>query len=313
MKITGALFTFRPNSRPAPAVPAAVAETQAVVSDSLSLAAPQPLESVIIAPRFAAFVPLDATMGTIRCANPAALKERAGRLEVAGIRLIGVRHGESQANANGGGAILSGRGDSPLTDKGQQQAREAAARVYEQLGGEAWLRQAAVETDRLPVLVASPLSRAYDTAQALQQLLQNEAQRLQVGPLVLPIEKDPDLQEIDFGHCEGADARGVAQAYPNFGKGTDFLHRFPGGESGMDTIARVDRFLDKVEREHTGRTVVFFAHTMSLGLSRVLLGETEHDAAGRMLVDRSKLPNATPIQLTHPAPLKESLDGWYLK
>ncbi len=294
--------TQAPQAEPAPGPPA----------DQVQLGAPEVLQRCAIAPEFGAFEVIDGQKGTIRCADVAALKERAARLETLGIRLVGVRHGESEANARGGGAILSGRGDSPLSDKGREQARQAAGQLYQQLGGQEWLKKAAHEPDRLPVLVASPLSRAYDTATALQELLQEEAERLKLPALQLPVEKEPDLQEIDFGRCEGQDARQVAQTYPNFGRGVDFLNRFPGGESGMDVIARLDRFLAKVEKEYVGRTVIFFGHTMSLGLTKVLLGQGEHDEAGRLKVDRSKLPNATPVNLTNPAPLSEEMPGWYL-
>lgn len=296
-----------------PAAAPQAAPAQIVAADQVQLGAPEALRRCAIPQEFAAFETVDMQKGTIRCADMAALKERAARLETLGIRLIGVRHGESEANANGGGAILSGRGDSPLSDKGREQARQAANQVYQQLGGEQWLRKAAHEPDRLPVLVASPLSRAYDTGAALQELLQKEAERLKLPALQLPVERNPDLQEIDFGRCEGQDARQVAQTYPNFGRGLDFLHQFPGGESGLNVITRLDRFLAKVEKEYVGRTVVFYGHTMSLGLTKVLLGQGEHDEAGRLKVDRSKLPNATPLNLTNPAPLKEELDGWYLK
>ncbi|MBS2040422.1 histidine phosphatase family protein [bacterium] len=288
------------------------ASLQDVVSDSVDVRAAEPLQSVPIGPEFAAFETLDPHKGTIRCLDLDSLKQRAGRLEVLGIRLIGVRHGESELNARGGGATLSGRGDTPLSPKGRQQAQAAASQLYQQLGGEEWLRKAALEPDRLPVLVASPLSRAYDTGAALQSLLHEEADRLSLPPLSLPVEKDPDLQEIDFGRCEGADARQVSQTYPNFGGGVDFLHRFPGGESGLDIMGRLDRFLTKVEKEHVGRTVIFFGHTMSLGVAQLLLGQTKIEEGGRVRIDRSKLPNATPMTLTNPAPLKESLDGWYL-
>lgn len=297
-----------PNSSLASASQSAMSET---IGDKTLLSAPPALQVTAISPHFTAFEITDAKAGTIHCRDMAVLRERATRLETLGIRLIGVRHGESVANANGGGAILSGRGDSPLSDKGREQAQEAAHQVYQQLGGSQWLRQAARDSDRLPVLIASPLTRAYDTGTALQDLLKKEAERLQLPPLQLSVVKDPDLQEIDFGQCEGQDARKVAQTYPNFGSGIDFLHRFPDGESGMDILARVDRFLDKVEKDYVGRTVVFYGHTMSLGLAKVLLGQGEHDTSGHLKVDRSKLPNATPINLTCPAPLKQELNGWY--
>jgi len=312
---------FRPHLA-APARPGAEV-LPAQPSDAVEVSAPEALQSVALSGRFSAFQVLDPGLGTIRCAQPELLKARAARLEQTGIRLIGVRHGESQANAHGGGAILSGRGDSPLTEAGQEQARQAAAQVFEQLGGAEWLRGAAADPQQLPVLVASPLARAYDTGTALQQLLISQAEnlleqgRISAAELAtvrgLTVEKDPDLQEIDFGRCEGADARNVSKTYPNFGKGLDFLHRFPGGEAGLDVMDRVDRFLDRVENQWKGRTVLFFAHTMSLGLTKVMLGDTSHDPAGRLHVDRSKLPNATPMTLLQPArTVPSAAGGWYI-
>lgn len=293
---------------PAPATPAGPI-------DSVQISPPAALVSLAIPSKFGAFSPIDSRLGTIRCHDVASLKSRAQRLEKLGVQLIGVRHGESEANASGGGAILSGRGDSPLTAKGRQQAREAAAKLFEEMGGVNWLARAANNPQNLPVLLASPLCRAYDTALALRDLLVAEAEKL---PLTaqqldnvrhLAVEKDADLQEINFGQCEGLNAKDVAQTYPNFGKGVDFTHRFPGGEAGLDVMERMDAFLNRVEERHAGRTVIFFGHTMSLGLGQVLLGELAHNDKGCLFVDRSKIPNATPIRLTQP---KDQLNFWQI-
>lgn len=303
-------FSTPPRRLLAAAKPQAAPSTTPLPADSVHISAPAPLESLIIGPKFAAFSPIDASLGTIRCNDLGALKARAQRLEKLGIRLIGVRHGESEANANGGGAILSGRGDSPLTENGRKQAEQAAGKLLEDLGGGGWLAQAAANPNMLPVLVASPLSRAYDTGVALREKLVSEAEKLHQAGRITPaqlenvrglqLDREGDLQEISFGQCEGLNAKDVAQTYPNFGKGVDFTHRFPGGEAGLDVMERMDAFLNRVEERHAGRTVIFFGHTMSLGLGRVLLGEVAHNDKGCLFVDRSKIPNATPIPFTQP-------------
>jgi broad specificity phosphatase PhoE len=225
-----------------------------------------------------------------------------------GTRLIAVRHGESLANAQGGGALLSGRGDSPLSAEGQRQAGQAARQLLRQMGGTDWLMQAARNPDLLPILISSPLSRAFDTGLALVQLLHQQAAQLQQEGQIssqeksqieqVRLQRDADLQEIDFGLCEGRQAREVAQTYPNFARGLDFTHRFPEGESGIDVMTRVDRFLNRVEQNHPGKTVIFFAHTMTVAISQLLLGEVTHNEQGCLYLDRSKILNAAPMTLT---------------
>ena len=266
------------------------------------------LQSVPIARQFSAFRPVDPELGTIQCHDVASLQQRDDRLSEQGTQLIAVRHAESVANAEGN--VLSGRGDSPLTEQGKRQAGQVARQLLKQLGGSDWLIKAAHNPQLLPILIASPLSRAFDTGLALVQLLHQEAAELQKQGQISPtqlahvekvsLQAEPDLQEIDFGECEGRHVREVAQAYPNFGRGLDFTHRFPGGESGIDVMMRVDRFLNRVEAQHAGDTVIFFAHTMTVGISQMLLGEVTHNPEGSLTLDRSKIPNADPIVLTQP-------------
>jgi len=239
-----------------------------------------PLVAVDIPPELSAFQPVNTDTGSIGCADPQLLQQRAQRLRNQNIRLIAVRHGESEANAMG--STLSGSGDSPLSPEGRRQAAQAAQKIAEQLAEQA-----------LPVLIASPLSRAHDTARALVDLLQKT--RPELPPLAIQL--DPDLQEIDFGLCEGKNIGEVARTYPNFARGTDFLHRFPGGESGIEVMTRVNRFLDRIEQQYPGQTVVFFGHTMSVGISQMLLGQLSQDPQGQLFIDRSKIPNATPLNL----------------
>jgi broad specificity phosphatase PhoE len=83
--------------------------------------------------------------------------------------LILVRHGQSAANVAG---LLSGRGESPLTDDGRSQV-------------------AALSTVLTGVarLISSPLERARETAAALG--------------LDVPVEVDERWTEIDYGELEG--------------------------------------------------------------------------------------------------------------
>lgn len=87
-----------------------------------------------------------------------------------------IRHGEVQANADG---VLAGtRNDMPLTERGRQQARDAAELVA-----------------NLPieVVIVSPLKRAQETAQIIAEAI-NYA-----GPVVT----EPLFTERDFGSATG--------------------------------------------------------------------------------------------------------------
>jgi probable phosphoglycerate mutase len=118
--------------------------------------------------------------------------------------LILVRHGESTGNA---AALLLGRIDAPLTERGLEQARALGPSV--------------IEVDRV---ISSPLQRARDTAEAL-------------GTGV-PIEIDERWIEVDYGELDGRPLGSVPpemwatwRSDPNF--------RPPGGETLFELGTRV--------------------------------------------------------------------------
>ncbi len=246
-----------------------------ICSHSPSPGLPKTLMSSTVPARLNAFRVQDPLRGTLTCAEPATIQARVQALKDRGITLVAVRHGESQANQQG--AFLSGRGDTPLTDKGRQQAQDAAISL---------LARSDLDPSKV-VIYSSPLSRAQDTAKALQERLPGSK-----------IQTDSDLSEIDFGLCEGRPISEVASSYPGFASGTDYASRFPGGESGLDVMERMDHFITKIEDDHQGQTVVFFAHTMSVGLAQVLLGDFTTNADGTLR--SGKVPNAVPIFLVQP-------------
>ncbi len=92
-----------------------------------------------------------------------------------------LRHGESEANAAG---VYAGRGtDSPLTALGREQARRAADEVPAEV---TWI-------------VASPLSRAFDTAQIVHRTL----------GMTGPVEVDDRAAEVDVGTAAGRPTRSM--------------------------------------------------------------------------------------------------------
>jgi broad specificity phosphatase PhoE len=100
-------------------------------------------------------------------------------------RLVIWRHGETDHNASG---IWQGQLDTPLSDKGREQARTAAA---------------ALAAYSPSVILSSDLQRAADTARALG------------SRLGLEVRYDDRLREIHAGLWQGMTAGDVAEQFPD--------------------------------------------------------------------------------------------------
>lgn len=152
------------------------------------------------------------------------------------LRLL--RHGETPHTIE---KRFSGtRFDPPLSERGEGQAR-AAAKHIASLGG-------------VDVIVASPLTRARQTAQAV------------ADELGLEVAIDDDLRECDFGEWDGltfaeAQARGGPAlstwlATPEIAP--------PGGESLLQLSARVAEAQQRILAAHAGKGVLIVAHVGSI-------------------------------------------------
>lgn len=136
--------------------------------------------------------------------------------------LLIVRHGESEANAEG---RMQGRFDSPLSDKGREQARRIGR----------WLHAHGLGWD---FAVTSPLARARETATIIAETCG--------GP---PPVSEPLLCEIAAGALEGRPWTDIVRAFPSYAaRGITELGDFAeyGGESYDEVQARVSAFLDFV-------------------------------------------------------------------
>ena len=109
------------------------------------------------------------------------------------------RHGETVWNVEN---KICGMTDSPLTEKGRQQARELGRKV----------KESGVHIDEI---LYSPLSRAADTAKAVAEA---------AG---LPARCEPRLREQCFGKYEGTPRDGAEFRISK----THFADRYDGGES----------------------------------------------------------------------------------
>lgn len=128
------------------------------------------------------------------------------------MRVVLLRHGESEANVN---KQFAGFLDTPLTERGRAQAEQAALYM-------GWY-----EFDRV---LSSPLERAFETAQIATSINS-------VGSSCLPhesIEKYDTLKEMNFGKCEGLTYQEILSQMPELIKQTnaDYAHAlYPEGES----------------------------------------------------------------------------------
>jgi len=138
------------------------------------------------------------------------------------MRILFVRHGESQANVD---QVFSNRGwQHPLTANGRQQAHLLAETLAAQSA---------------TAIYTSPLQRAVETAQIL-------AERLN-----LPFEIEPALIEYDVGIHEGHryDEQGAADCYQNIARqwaDGNLDARMPQGESCREIHARFRPFIQRL-------------------------------------------------------------------
>ena len=139
------------------------------------------------------------------------------------------RHGESEWN-------VLGRigGDSPLSPRGREYARNLAAHVREHFG-------AASDLD----VWTSTLQRTKQTA----------------APLGMEIGEWRALDEIDAGECDGMTYAEIEHSLPHefaARKRDKLAYRYPRGESYQDVIQRLDRVIIELERYRT--PVLVIAH-----------------------------------------------------
>ena len=141
------------------------------------------------------------------------------------MRLFLVRHGETDWNREG---RFQGQQDTPLNDRGRGQARGVAERL---------------RGHRFDAVISSPLSRALDTARAIQ----TAAGR--TDPVIL----EGGITEIHHGDWEGRLASEVRSLWPDL---LDRWHRTPeevrmpgpGGETLEEVRARAVEAVDRLVR-----------------------------------------------------------------
>lgn len=146
------------------------------------------------------------------------------------MRLLLIRHGQSEGNASG---VVQGHIDYGLTSLGRAQAEATAQRL------------AVEKVDRV---LTSPLLRARQTAEPIARA---------IGA---PLEPELGLREYDIGDISGMNTREIAERFPHIGEAYRAGRRpaFP-GEEGRDVFYQ--RLLAVLERcRGSDETVVAVGH-----------------------------------------------------
>jgi len=143
-------------------------------------------------------------------------------------RFLLLRHGQTELS---GERRYSGRGDVPLTEAGQRQAKAAATRVNQM---------------EFAAVVSSPLRRAVQTAEAIGR----------------PVEVHDGLIETDFGAWERLTVLEASARDPELhGRWLrDPAVAPPDGESFDAVLTRVRETRDELLQRYAGETIVVVSH-----------------------------------------------------
>jgi broad specificity phosphatase PhoE len=203
------------------------------------------------------------------------------------VKILWARHGQNVANLSG---TFSYRVfDADLTELGQRQAAEMAARIA-----------ASAADDPVRLLACSPLRRARQTAAIVSSALR----------LPVALELD-DLRELNVGALDGRSDPDAWRTYYQVlaaWRAGDTHIRFPGGEDRNELCTRLLRALLAVAGHGAGETALVIAHGASLRAALPgLTGEEEPGAdlptgaVATLRLDASRSAAAVQL-LSWPAP-----------
>lgn len=131
---------------------------------------------------------------------------------------------------------FAGSSDVALSDEGWMQVRKLGVRLA---------------TEKISAVYCSDMHRAIHTAEAI------------AGPHGLTPIQRPGLREIDHGHWEGMIHQDVEQQFAAEYKAWEadpLLSAPPGGESGLDVLARSLPELRRIILDHNRQTVAIVSH-----------------------------------------------------
>ena len=142
------------------------------------------------------------------------------------MKLYVVRHGRTEYNEK---RIFCGRTDIPLCDKGREQLGKLAEDSL---------------TYGLDLIIASPLTRAVETAEAAARACG------------LSVITDERLVERAFGDYEATTVETDADHECRY----NFAYKYPNGESYLQVAVRVYNFLDEIKEKYPDKNIMIVAH-----------------------------------------------------
>lgn len=158
-----------------------------------------------------------------------------------------IRHGATEHNLAKPPRLQGSGVNGPLSETGREEARRVAR---------------ALAVRKLAAVYSSPMLRAMQTAKAIAK-----TQELKVTTV-------DSFVEINVGNWENRSWDEIEQtepeAYANF-KSNPAKHGYPGGETLVDVINRVEPTLEELLQTHVGKEIAVVAHSM---VNRVLVGTT---------------------------------------
>lgn len=200
------------------------------------------------------------------------------------MRLLLIRHGQSQANLDG---VIQGD-DDPLTELGRRQADLVGRHLA-----------ATLEVDHL---YASPLARARETALIISR-------HIGTSPVF-----EPGLAEIHAGAAAGMTWDAWTEAYPEVAarirtRDRSLHDRWEGGESGHEFMTRVLGAFDRIVEQHraTRETVAVVSHGGALAW---IASRLHGDPEDIWPFDRAVFANCSISELTVDEHGAHTLGAW---
>ncbi|HAT68738.1 MAG: hypothetical protein A2481_01060 [Candidatus Yonathbacteria bacterium RIFOXYC2_FULL_47_9] len=161
--------------------------------------------------------------------------ELAEKTKKSGNRYLVMRHGEAESNARGVvSSKLESNAEFSLTEKGRAGAEETGKK----LAGE-----------HIDLIVTSPFVRTKETAEIVAAAIGYDTRQIVV---------DERIKEIDTGVFDG---RSIEEYRSNFTSIKEKLTKRPeGGECLLDVKRRVMPFLEELEAQYAGKTILIVTH-----------------------------------------------------
>ncbi len=149
-----------------------------------------------------------------------------------------MRHGETEWNRLR--RIQGGNSNTPLSEKGEQQAESLALRL---------------KSEGIQAIYSSPLRRSLDTAQAVARHHQVE------------VDLEPDLTELNLGELEGIPIDDLDKSFNELlitNSQGEVLPRVPGGESLIEVQQRAWSAIQRLVSQHPEGAIVVVSHYFAI-------------------------------------------------